>query len=241
MRGEPNSVACQFASKPSAETLEFERQRVAAEARATARASGPSRASSLPANCTVNDAGAAQADADLNCTRVLPASGGASGAFASTSAAPLAGVLLAQRLEARHPLLLGAVDRDVVGRAQPGEARRRAERDRRLVPDETAILVGDEVAQARFGRHDEGAAACRPWRRRRSRWNRPRWRSCGLSVGGEVEPRRRDLDVLARPVAGLVRDHERRAVEVLLRSPVAGELLPHAVLARSRAPRSGWR
>ena len=49
---------------------------------------------------------------------------------------------------------------------------------------------------------------------------------------GEIEPRRRDLDVLARPVAGLIRDDERRAVEALLRPPVAGELLPHAVLPR---------
>ena len=32
-----------------------------------------------------------------------------------------------------------------------------AERDRSLVPEEAAVLVGDEIAQPRFRRHDERA------------------------------------------------------------------------------------
>jgi hypothetical protein len=36
---------------------------------------------------------------------------------------------------------------------------------------------------------------------------------------------------LARSVTGLIGDHQHRAVEVLFRSPVAGEFLAHAVLA----------
>jgi hypothetical protein len=40
-----------------------------------------------------------------------------------------------------------------------------------------------------------------------------------------------NLDVLARSVAGLIWDHERRAVNGLLRPPVALDRVAHAVLA----------
>jgi len=50
-------------------------------------------------------------------------------------------------------------------------------------------------------------------------------------VGDEVEARRCDLEILARPVGReLIRHDQDRAVEALLRPPVAGEFLLHAGL-----------
>ena len=62
MRGEPNSVVCQFASKPSGETVEFSGSVLPLKL-GLGHGERNVAASSLPANCTANDAGAAQAHA----------------------------------------------------------------------------------------------------------------------------------------------------------------------------------
>ena len=136
MRGEPNSIVCQLAWKPSAEMVELIGSVLPLKL-GLGHGERTVAASSLPANCTANEAVPRRLTVDLNGTRTLPTSGGASGALAITSAAPRQACSCAQRFEARHPLPLGAGDRDAVGRAQPGEVRRRAERDRCLAPQET--------------------------------------------------------------------------------------------------------
>src|ERR1043166_1560589 len=88
MRGEPNSIVCQLASNPSGVTDDFTgsvlplKLGLGQDERNVA-------ASSLPAYCSVNDEVPRSDTPDLNCTRVLLIAGGASGAFAITSAAPL--------------------------------------------------------------------------------------------------------------------------------------------------------
>ena len=73
----------------------------------------------------------------------------------------------------------------------------RAEHDRGLVPQETPVLVGNEIAQSRLRRHDERAVhlyLCVVD-------GRVKQAAPALlrgEVGGEIEPRRRDLHVLPR-------------------------------------------
>ena len=194
MRGEPNSVVCQFASKPSGE--------LGVRAAACCRRNSGDRQDErniaeqlLAGEMHRERAGAAQADAGLERTRGSPVSAGASGAFASTSRGALAGVLLAHRLEAGHPCRsVPSIVMLSVG-AQPGEARLRAERDCGLVPDEAAVLVGDEIAQPRFRRHHERAAHV-DLGVVDGRVEQAALALLRVERRRKIEPRRRDLDVL---------------------------------------------
>ena len=159
MRGEPNSVVCQFASKPSAETVESSGS-VLPPKLGDGQDDGTTAASSLPANWTANDAGAAQADGGLE---LHARAAGQAPARAAHSPAPVRH--LCRRSSGRKASGQGthagrrAVDRDVVGRAAaPGEPRLFVtECDRRFGPDEASVLVGHELAQPCFGRHNECA------------------------------------------------------------------------------------
>src|SRR5215207_6708691 len=87
MRGDPNSIVCQLAWKPSGEIVESIGSVVPLKL-GLGHGERNVAASSLPANCTVNDEVPRSETVDLKGTRTLSATGGASGAFASTSAAP---------------------------------------------------------------------------------------------------------------------------------------------------------
>ena len=230
MRGEPNSVVSQFATKPSGAMLELSGS-VLPPKLGDGQDDWNLAASSLPANCTVNEPVPRRLTTGLELHALAAARRGRERRVGKHQRRATACRLLPHGFETGHPLLLGAVDHDVVGRAQAGQICGGAECDRCLAPDETPVLVGDEVAQPCLGRHDECAGHV-DLGVVDGRLEQAALALLRIERRGEIEPRRRDLDILARPIAGLIRDHQRRAVEVLLRSPVAGEFLPHAVLPR---------
>src|ERR1043166_1896813 len=90
MRGEPSSTACQFASKPSGEILDSAGSVLPVKL-GLGHGELNVAASSLPANCKVNEAVPRNETVDLNGTRTPSDTGGAIGAVASTSAAPRQG------------------------------------------------------------------------------------------------------------------------------------------------------
>src|SRR4051795_3698502 len=88
MRGEPNSMTCQFASKPSA--LMEESSGSVLPVKLGDRHGELNLATiSLPGNWTLNEPVPRRLTPALKGTRVLAVTAGESGAFASTSAAPL--------------------------------------------------------------------------------------------------------------------------------------------------------
>src|ERR1700749_2900364 len=87
MRGEPSSTACQFASKPSGVIVDSAGSVLPVKL-GLGHGERNVAANSFPANCKVNEAVPRSDTVDLNGTRTPSDTGGASGAVASTSAAP---------------------------------------------------------------------------------------------------------------------------------------------------------
>src|ERR1044072_418741 len=85
IRGEPNSMVCHVASKPSAETVEVSGSVLPLKL-GLGHGERNVAASSLPGYCTVNEPVPRNVTADLNCMRVLAAPVAGSGALASTNA-----------------------------------------------------------------------------------------------------------------------------------------------------------
>jgi len=230
MRGEPNSVTSHFASKPADETSELSGS-VLPPKLGDGQLERNAAATSLPAYCSVERAGAAQADDRFERHAQAAVRYRRKRRVREHQRGGAAGRTIARDFEARDPLLLDVVDHDVVARAQPGEARGGAECDRGLVPEEARILVEREIAQECLGRNHEHAAHLHPGVVHRG-VEQAALALLRVQHSREVKPRRRDLEILTPAFTDPVGDHQGRTVEVLLRSPVAGELLLHAILAR---------
>src|ERR1051325_3749130 len=87
MRGEPNSMLWQLASKPSGVTVEFTGNVLPLKL-GLGHGEEIFATSSLPEYCTLNDEVPRRLTPHLNCTRAPPAAGGASGALANIITPP---------------------------------------------------------------------------------------------------------------------------------------------------------